>query len=565
MATSMNDNLNFTSPNPQPTSHTRNNSRWYSPETGIYHSKHPSVNLPTYPFLDVVSHIFSKSHNGVSALIDSTSGRTIPYSDLYPLVKSMASGLHQIGISQGDVVLILLPNSIYFPVIVFGVLYLGAALTTMNPLSTLPEIKKQTLDSNATLAFTLPDCLGKFHQLGIRAIAVPETGGFDLKQMGVPDFDKLIGERNPISVPRPVIRQEDTTAIMYSSGTTGTCKGVVLTHRNLISMIELFVRFEASQYGYSSEENVHLVVMPMFHIYGLSHSVLGLLSLGSTVVVMRKFDADEMVTAIGRYRVTHFTAVPLLLVALTAKAKSVEGTVWKSLKQVCCGAAPVTRKSIEDFVQTLPHVDFIQGYGMTESTAVGSRGFNTGKCRKHISMGLMAPNMEARVVDWVTGSFLPPGTSGELWLRGPAIMKGYLNNPEATAITIDEHGWLRTGDIVYFDEEGYLHILDRLKEIIKYKGFQIAPAELEAVFVTHPDILDAAVTSAKDEKAGEVPMAFVLKRQGSLLSEAVVKDYVATQVAPYKKVRKVVFTHSIPRSAAGKILRRELRGLISRI
>ncbi|KAI8547024.1 hypothetical protein RHMOL_Rhmol07G0163800 [Rhododendron molle] len=533
----MNDNLNFTSPKPQPTSHTRNNSHWYSPETGIYHSKHPPVNLPTYPFLDVVSHIFSKPHNGVSALIDSTSGHTIPYSDLYPLVKSMASGLHQMGISPGDVVLILLPNSIYFPVIVFGVLYLGAVVTTMNPLSTLPEIKKQTLDSNATLAFTLPDCLGKFHQLGIRAIAVPETGGFDLKQMGVSDFDKLIGERNPISVPRPVIRQEDTAAIMYSSGTTGTCKGVVLTHRNLISMIELFVRFEASQYEYSREENVHLVVMPMFHIYGLSHSVLGLLSLGSTVVVMRKFDADEMVKAIGRYRFTHFTAVPPLLVALTAKAKS--------------------------------------GYGMTESTAVGSRGFNTKKCRKHFSMGLMAPNMEASgrlgywllLASWEERRTLVKRTccyeSSDLIVCSNLV--GYLNNPEATAITIDEHGWLRTGDIVYFDEEGYLHILDRLKEIIKYKGFQIAPAELEAVFVTHPDILDAAVTSAKDEKAGEVPMAFVLKRQGSLLSEAVVKDYVATQVAPYKKVRKVVFTHSIPRSAAGKILRRELRGLISRI
>lgn len=225
----------------------------------------------------------------------------------------------------------------------------------MNPLSTLQEIKKQTLDSNATLAFTLPDCLAKFHQLGLRAIGVPETG------MGLSDFDKLIGERNPISVPRPVIRQEDTAAILYSSGTTGTCKGVVLTHTNLISMIELFVRFEASQYEYKSEESVHLVVMPMFHIYGLSHFALGLLSLGSTVVVMRKFDADEMVRAIGRYKVTHFTAVPPLLVALTAKAKSsVEGSVWKSLKQVCCGAAPVTRKSIEDFVQTLPHVDFIQ-------------------------------------------------------------------------------------------------------------------------------------------------------------------------------------------------------------
>ncbi|KAH7855968.1 hypothetical protein Vadar_031123 [Vaccinium darrowii] len=526
MATSMNENFNLNSQKAQPTSHLHNNnkySNWYSPETGIYQSKHPPVNLPKHPFLDVVSHIFSQHHHGVSALIDSTSGHTIPYSHLYPLVKSMASSLHQMGISQGDVVLILLPNSVYFPIIVFGVLYLGAIVTTMNPLSTLSEIKKQALDSKAILAFTLPDCIDKILGLGIPAIGVPETGGSDLKQMGLLDFDQLIGGQSPNSVPNPTIHQEDTAVILYSSGTTGTSKGVVLSQRNLISMIELFVRFEASQYEYSSEENVHLAVMPMFHIYGLSYYVLGLFSLGSTMVVMRKFDANEMVKAIERYKVTHFATVPPLLAALTEKAKSVEGSVWKSLKQVCCGAAPVTRKSIEDFVQTLPHVDFIQGYGMTESTAVGSRGFNTEKNR------------------------------------------GYLNNEEATAITVDEHGWLRTGDIVYFDEEGYLHILDRLKEIIKYKGFQIAPAELEAVLVTHPDILDAAVTAAMDDEAGEVPMAFVLKRHGSLLSEAVVLDYVATKVAPYKKVRKVVFTQSIPRSAAGKILRRELRSLISRI
>ncbi|KAH7862844.1 hypothetical protein Vadar_010188 [Vaccinium darrowii] len=568
MATNMNENLNLNSQKTQSTSHLHNNnkySHWYSPETGIYQSKHPPVDLPKDPFLDVVSHIFSQHHHGVSALIDSTSGHTIPYSHLYPLVKTMASSLHQMGISQGDVVLILLPNSVYFPIIVFGVLYLGAIVTTMNPLSTLSEIKKQALDSKAILAFTLPDCLDKIHGLGIPAIGVPETGGSDLKQMGLLDFDQLIGGQSPNSVPNPTIHQEDTAVILYSSGTTGTSKGVVLSHRNLISMIELFVRFEASQYEYSNEENVHLAVMPMFHIYGLSYYVMGLFSLGSAVVVMRKFDANEMVKAIERYKVTHFATVPPLLVALTEKAKSVDGSVWKSLKQVCCGAAPVTRKSIEDFVQTLPHVDFIQGYGMTESTAVGSRGFNTEKHRKYTSMGLMAPNMEARVVDWVTGSFMPPGRSGELWFRGPAVMKGYLNNEEATAITVDEHGWLRTGDIVYFDEEGYLHILDRLKEIIKYKGFQIAPAELEAVLVTHPDILDAAVTAAMDEEAGEVPMAFILKRHGSLLSEAAVLDYVATKVAPYKKVRKVVFTQSIPRSAAGKILRRELRSLISKI
>ncbi|KAE8713753.1 4-coumarate--CoA ligase-like 4 [Hibiscus syriacus] len=171
--------------------------------------------------------------------------------------------------------------------------------------------------------------------------------------------------------------------------------------------------------------------------------------------------------------------------------------------------------------------------------------------------------MEAKVMDWNSGSTLPPGCYGELWLRGPAIMQRYLNNVEATAMTIDKDGWLRTGDIVCFDEDGYLYLSDRLKEIIKYNGYQIAPADLEAILISHPEILDAAVTAENDDVFGEIPVAFVVRRHGIPLTEEAVKDFVAKQVAPYKKIRKVVFTSSIPKSAAGKILRRELRKLLN--
>lgn len=200
---------------------------------------------------------------------------------------------------------------------------------------------------------------------------------------------------------------------------------------------------------------------------------------------------------------------------------------------------------------------------MTETTAVGTRGFNTERIRKYSSIGLLAPNMQAKVVDWKTGTPLPPNDSGELWFRGPAIMKEYLNNAKATMSTIDEDGWLHTGDIVFFNKDGYIYIHDRLKEIIKYKGFQIAPADLEAVLINHPEIVDVAVTAAMDEECGEVPVAFVVRKNGSKLSRKAVMDYVAGHVAPHKKVRKVVFTSSIPKSAAGKILRRELRNLLT--
>lgn len=340
---------------------------WYSSETGIYNSKYPPLNLSSDPFLDVVSFIFSHKHNGVSALIDSSSGSSISYSQLYPLVQSMACGLqNQLGVSQGDVVLILSPNSIYFPVIFLAVLYAGAVVTTMNPLSSFSEIEKQALDCHVKLAFTVFDKIHELATLGINAILIPELLDDPDLQESDSTFFKLINSNNNPNLmirPRPVINQQDTAAILYSSGTTGTCKGVVLTHGNLIAMVELFVRFEVSQYEYLGSDNVYLAVLPMFHIYGLSLFVMGLLSLGSSIVVMRKFNVDQMLSAIGRYKVTHFPVVPPILVALARAARG-KSSCLMCLKQVSCGATHLSTKSLEDFIQALPHVDFIQVLGV---------------------------------------------------------------------------------------------------------------------------------------------------------------------------------------------------------
>lgn len=333
---------------------------WYSPQTGIYSSKYPTIPFPTDPFLDVVSFIFSHNHNGQTALIDHLSGSSISYSDLFPLVKSIASGLHSIlGIKQGDVVLLLLPNSIYFPIIFLAVLYVGAIVTTMNPLSTVLEIKKQIVDCKACMAFSVLEKASKLQSLGIPIICVPENVNFLKEKKEFEVFYKLVYGNVDLGL-RPVIRQEDTAAILYSSGTTGASKGAILTHRNFISVVELFIRFEASQYEYSSSENVYLAALPMFHVYGLSLFVIGLLSLGTSIVVMRKFDANEMVKAIDGYGVTHFPVVPPILQALTKKANSVSANCFKSLKQVSCGGAPLYGKTIQDFLEILPHVDFIQ-------------------------------------------------------------------------------------------------------------------------------------------------------------------------------------------------------------
>ncbi|KAL5099877.1 hypothetical protein RYX36_004204 [Vicia faba] len=507
---------------------------WYSPKTGIYNSIHSPRNLPTDPFLDVVSFIFSHPHDGVLALIDSSSGSSISYSNLFPLVKSMASGLHKMGVSQGDVVLLLLPNSIYYPIIQLGVMYLGAVVTPLNPVSSVAEIRKQVNECGVSFAFTIPENFKKLEPFNIPNIIVPENEK-DLKYDCFSCFFNLINSNFDLPQ-RPVIKQEDTAGILYSSGTTGVSKGVVLTHRNLIAMVELFARFQASS---SSSKNVFLAALPMFHIFGLSLFTTGLLSLGSTVVVMNKFQIDEAIRVIDKYNVTHFDVVPPILVTLTEKAKRVNGSKLLSLRRVLCGAAPLTTTIINEFVQVFPNVDLIQAYGMTESAAVGSCCFDSDKFHNYSSVGLLAPNMEAKVVDVNNGALLPPGRSGGLWLRGPSITKGYLNNEEATMASIDKDGWLNTGDIVYFDENGYLYLCDRLKDMIKYKGFQ--------------------VSKFLDEEAGEIPVAFVVKKAGSVLSTKNVIDHVAEQVTPYKKVRKVVFIDKIPRSVTGKILRRQLR------
>lgn len=369
MAPSLNDHFSFLGLETEtlPTKKVPNkHPDWYSPETGIYRSLHSPRELPTDPFLDVVSFIFSFQHNGHSAFIDSSTGYSISYREMFRMVKSMASGLQKMGISQGDVVLLQLPNSIFYPIILLGVLYLGAVITTMFPQSSSSEIKKRFSDCHVRLVFATPKKVDIFEAFGIQAIAVPENVNVDLmRPMGFTSFYELIMSGGFDLNQRPVIKQQDTAAILFSSGTTGTSKGVMLTHKNFISMIELFVRFEASQYEYLATENVYLAAVPMFHVYGLSIFVMGLMSLGSSVVVMSKFDVKDVVNAIDRFKVTHFPVVPPIMTALAKTAQKVGVHKFRSLKQVSCGAAALSKKTTEEFVQAFPHVDFIQVWTLT--------------------------------------------------------------------------------------------------------------------------------------------------------------------------------------------------------
>ncbi len=340
----------------------------------------------------------------------------------------------------------------------------------------------------------------------------------------------------------------DLAVLPYSSGTTGLPKGVMLTHRNLIAnVLQIDETFDLG------EEDVLIGVLPFFHIYGQSVIMnLGLRS-GATVVTMPRFDLEQFLGLIGEHGVTLAYVVPPIALAL-AKHPAVEGADVSSLRLIMSGAAPLGAE-LSNAVSTRLGVPTIQGYGMTETSPVTHVSPIEPELIKGGSIGLPVPGTESRLVDPDSGK---DGTRGELWIRGPQVMAGYLNNEEATRNTIDPDGWLHTGDIAEIDEDGYYAIVDRLKELIKYNGFQVPPAELEAILITHPAIADCAVIGVPDEEAGELPKAFVVV-SGEVTDDEIMA-FVAEQVSPQKKVRLIERIEQIPKSAAGKILRRQLAG-----
>ncbi|XP_020681831.1 4-coumarate--CoA ligase-like 4 [Dendrobium catenatum] len=526
----------------------------FSPSTSIFHSKRKPIPLPTSTQLDVTTFISSRRHSGTIALIDASSGRRLSFSDLWRSVASLSSALSSShSIRKGDVVLLLSPNSIYFPIVSLAVFSLGAVLTTTNPLNTPQEIAKQIADSRPVIAFTIRPLLSKLAATSFPIILLEEDRISEDDSRIVSTIRDLISS-DPIQFRRPEpVMQDDPATLLYSSGTTGASKGVVSTHRNLIAMVQIILnRFKLEGDG---APETFICTVPMFHVYGLAAFATGLLGSGSTVVILSKFEMGEMMRVIRVYGATYLPIVPPILVAMLSAEKPLP---LGSLRRVLSGGAPLSREVIEGFKEKYPTVEILQGYGLTESTGIGASTDSAEESRRYGTAGLLSPNTEARIVDPDTGKSLPVNRTGELWLRGPFVMRGYFKNPDATQSTLDAEGWLRTGDLCYFDEDGYLFVVDRLKELIKYKGYQVPPAELEALLLTHPEITDAAVIPFPDKEVGQYPMAYVVRKAGSGLSETAVMEFVGKQVAPYKKVRRVAFVKEIPKNPSGKILRKDL-------
>jgi acyl-CoA synthetase (AMP-forming)/AMP-acid ligase II len=324
----------------------------------------------------------------------------------------------------------------------------------------------------------------------------------------------------------------------------------MLTHHNLVANLCQIAPFDLIREG----DRV-IGILPFFHIYGMIVLLNSTLYKGGTVVTMPKFDLEPFLQTMQQHRINRAFLVPPIILAL-AKHPSVDGYDLSSLDLIMSGAAPLDAQLANGCAERLG-CGVIQGYGLTETSPV-TNVVPDPEHNRPGSIGPLVPNTDARVVDWGTGENLAPNVDGEIWIRGPQVMRGYLNNPEATARTVDDEGWLHTGDIGHADEEGYFFIVDRLKELIKYKGYQVAPAVLEAVLLAHPAVADAAVIPTADEEAGEVPKAFVVLKPDATATPEEITAYVAERVAPHERVRHLEVIDQIPKSASGKILRRLL-------
>jgi 4-coumarate--CoA ligase len=504
----------------------------------------PSISLPDSP---VTPHVLETAGRmaGKAAFIDGTSGRTMTYGEFEAAVRGQAGGWLDRGLAKGEVVAVMAPNCPEYGVVFHAVALAGGVLTTVNPTYTAGEVHHQLVDSGATRLVTIPMFL-ETATAAIVGSAVTEVyviGDAD----GYVSIASLAGAPLAEQVP---VGLDDVVVVPYSSGTTGLSKGVMLTHRNLVSNIE-----QALAAVPANEDDAFVAVLPFFHIYGMQVLMNLGLRAGATIVTMPRFDLEQFLSLHQEHGLTRAFVAPPIVVAL-AKHPVVDSYDLSALQWILSGAAPLSADLAIECGQRLG-CEVVQGYGMTELSPV-SHATPPGMFKPG-SVGVTVPHTEVKIVDPATGSSLGVDENGEVWVRGPQVMKGYLNNESATRTTIDPEGWLHTGDIGHIDPEGHLFIVDRLKELIKYKGFQVAPAELEALLLTHHQIADAAVIGLPDDEAGEIPAAYVVLKQGQDTTTAEIQRFVADNVASYKQIRRLTFIDAIPKSPSGKILRRVLR------
>ncbi len=475
------------------------------------------------------------------AFIDAD-GREFTFSRMWKDSRRFARFLQDAGIRKGQVIAILSPNCAEYVPAVDGSLLAGATVTTLNYLYREQEVAHQLVDTDA-VGIIAPRSL-------MPVVEAAKEDAPTLRHIWAMDdiWDMIEGisaEPEPVEMDA----EKDIALLPYSSGTTGLPKGVMLSHYSLSANV-----LQATGTEITNEDSVALDFLPFFHMYGMVVFLNACVAGGVTQIIVSRFDPEQMLSLIQKHHVTDLFVVPPALLALlnVAGSKSFDTS---SLRFVCSAAAPLAPELAEQGKRTFG-CPVLQGYGMSEACALTNT--NPLDRIKPTTGGAPVSDTIEKVVDLDTGEELPAGEVGELLLKGPQVMLGYWKRPDATAETLTEDGWLRTGDICSLDEEGYVTVLDRKKEMIKYKAYQVAPAELEGLLLEHPAVMDAAVIPKRDPQAGEIPKAFVVLRPGQDATKEQIMAFVAEKVAPYKKIRLMEFVQSIPKTLSGKILRREL-------
>ena len=525
----------------------------------MFSSPYPDVEVPNLGIYDYLFGALAEEDLDRVAVVDGASGAETTYRELRGQIDALAGAVAAQGLGVDGVAAILCPNVPAFATVFHGLLRAGATVTTINSLYTADEITNQLTDAGAGWLFTvsalLPAAAEAAQRTGIPASRLVVLDGAD----GHPSLGDLLA----MGAPAPRVSFDPATHVAvlpYSSGTTGRPKGVMLSHRNLIANVEQ----AKGLLGVGPEDRL-LALLPFFHIYGLTVLLNLALRQRARLVTMPRFDLAEFLRIIQDHRCSYLFIAPPVAVALSKHPLVAEydlGSVHTTLS----GAAPLDGELGTRLAERLG-CRVLQGYGMTEMSPVSHLIPRDSRDVPVSSVGLTVPNMQCRLVDPATGEDIPvpaEGTSapGHLLCRGPNVMLGYLNRPQETADTLDADGFLHTGDIATVRADGVVTIVDRLKELIKYNGYQIAPAELEALLLTHPGIADSAVIGTLDADGQEVPKAFVVRQPGAdgdALDVAGVMDFVAAKVAPFKKIRRVEFIEAVPKSASGKILRRMLK------
>ncbi|XP_060804236.1 uncharacterized protein LOC106130289 [Amyelois transitella] len=542
-------------------------------------SRHKSVwtpdNIVKSPYRDVeipnttlVEHIWEKMDRWAdkTAIICGVTKRYYTYEKLHKCSKNLAANLRKkLNIRDGDVVCVMMPNSPDYALTIIGSLQAGAKVTTVNPIYTPHEVARQITLSKPKVLVGIPETMSVLKEaMNLSNVTLPIVICKGYIDNSIPEgaisFDELALDDNvDHSILKEVNRTSVNTALLpYSSGTTGLPKGVQLTNRNLVANL---VQQNVEDVKYYDETTASyqdrmLAVLPFYHIYGLSITLLHKLSVGVQMVSLPRFHPESFVNALKEHKITLLSAAPPLVLFIGSHP-DVKREHLESLKLITSGAAPLPKLDV-DRVREKGTKDliFLNLYGLTETSPLATASpKNIGTVK---IAGFPLSNTEAKIVDSNMRN-CGPDEVGELLLRGPHIMKGYRDNVEATRNAITEDGWFRTGDLASIDKDGGVTITDRLKELIKVKGFQVPPAELEHLLKEHPAVLDAGVVGFPDPKTGEVPKAFVVLKDGHKVDPRNIIDFVSERVAEFKRIKEVVLLDSLPKNPSGKLLRRVLK------